>query len=33
MRKLAFRAYNNKTKSWTHKSPCDIFGETILLGA
>jgi hypothetical protein len=31
-RRFAFRAWNNKTKSWQHKHPCDLFGEMILLG-
>lgn len=32
MRPFKFKAWNNKTKSWQHKDPCDLFGEMILIG-
>lgn len=34
MRKIKFRAYNQKTKKWVHRpgDEVNLFGETILLG-
>lgn len=32
MRSFKFRAWNNKTKAWQHREPCDLLGEMILMG-
>jgi hypothetical protein len=31
-REIKFRAWRDDLKEWVHKEPCNILGETILLG-
>lgn len=33
MNRYKFKAWNKAKKQWIHEEPCDLLGETILLGA